>query len=553
MTRQSTSTGIISRRTFLARAAGGAAAGLSCGGAACAGKLAPSTRRTPEPGTASMTHPNLVFLFTDEQRFDTLAAYGNARIEMPNLNRLARTSTVVERAYVTQPVCTPSRASLLTGLTPHTSGCTENNVPLPADIPTLAERLASGDYATGYFGKWHLGDEIFAQHGFAQWRSIEDGYHRYYSPGRDQAARSTYHQWLVAQGLSPKDGKRFSRNEAARLPEKFGKPAYLAQEASRFIRDHRGGPFCLFVNFLEPHMPFFGPRDDQYGPDDVTLPPNFNHPPTADQPLKARLFARAYRERGHGPYPLKTEGDWRTLISNYWGLCSLVDTHVGTILAALDEADLSDRTIVVYTSDHGDMMGSHRLLAKCVMFEEAVRVPLLVRLPGQREGRRLAGPLSQIDLVPTLLDLMGQPVPARLEGVSRRALLEGRSRVGRQTVAPPDDVFIEWNGPDSGVAADAIRRVELPDSVVGEVTPKEAAEAVTDPVRSIVTADGWKFNCSPRGDHELYDLNRDPIEVQNLAFLTEMQPTMAALLGRLRAWQQRTGDKVNLPDPPYTR
>jgi len=550
MTRRSTGSSHINRRTFLARATGGAtAAGLSCVGAGCGSAKKPSSsaRHGPKPTTTSMTHPNLVFLFTDEQRFDTLAAYGNTRIKMPNLDRLARQSTVFDRAYVTQPVCTPSRASILTGLTPHACGCTQNNIPLPAAVPTLAEMLASGDYATGYFGKWHLGDEIFAQHGFTEWRSIEDGYHKYYSPGRDQAARSTYHRWLVGQAHRPKNGKRFTRSEATRLPEPFGKPAYLAGEASRFIRKHAKEPFCLFVNFLEPHMPFFGPRDDQYGPDDVTLPANFDHPPTDEQPLKTRLFARAYRERGHGPYRLKTEGDWRTLISNYWGLCSLVDTHVGTILGALDEAGLSDRTIIVYTSDHGDMMGSHRLLAKCVMFEEAVRVPLLVHLPGQRDGRRVASPVSQIDLVPTLLDLMGQPVPDRLQGVGRRALVEGRAD------GPTDDVFIEWNGPNSGVAAAVIRRVELPGSVTGKVGAKAAAEAVTDPVRSIVTADGWKFNCSPRGDHELYDLNRDPIEAENLAFLPEMQPMMAQLLGRLRAWQQRTGDEVNLPDPPYRR
>ncbi len=185
-----------------------------------------------------MATPNVLFIFTDEQRADTLSAYGNSQIEMPNLNRLAEQSVVFENTYVTQPVCTPSRSSILTGLYPHTNGCTENNILLSLDIPCLPEMLTSGEYATAYHGKWHLGDEIFAQHGFDEWRSIEDAYIQFYSPDRDRDARSTYHHFLIENGFSPSDGRMFSRSRAARLPERFGKPAYLAGEASRFIRQN---------------------------------------------------------------------------------------------------------------------------------------------------------------------------------------------------------------------------------------------------------------------------------------------------------------------------
>jgi arylsulfatase A-like enzyme len=219
--------------------------------------------------------PNLLFVFTDEQRYDTMAAYGNTKTEMPNLNRLASQSVVFERAYVTQPVCTPSRATIMTGLYPHTNGCTENNIPLSADIPCFPEMLRSGAYATAYHGKWHLGDEIFCQHGFDEFRSIEDNYIRYYGEGRDPEARSTYHHWLVENGFTPSRGTIFGRGETARFPEAYGKPAYLAREASRYIREHQDEPFVLYVNFLEPHMPFFGPRDDQYDPAEVSLPENF--------------------------------------------------------------------------------------------------------------------------------------------------------------------------------------------------------------------------------------------------------------------------------------
>jgi arylsulfatase A-like enzyme len=486
-----------------------------------------------------MRPPNLLFIFTDEQRYDTMSAYGNRRIEMPNLDRLASESVLFERAYVTQPVCTPSRSTIMTGLYPHTSGCIENNVPLPGDIPCLPEMIAPRAYATAYHGKWHLGDEIFCQHGFQEWRSIEDGYAPYYSAGRDRDARSTYHQWLIEHGFEPQGGETFSRGEAARLPEEFGKPAYLAQEASRYIREHQRDPFVLYVNFLEPHMPFFGPRDDQYDPAEVALPPNFEARPGQGQPLKTRLFERYYLERGHSGLPLRTEADWRRMIANYWGLNSLVDTHVGTILDTLADCGLDEDTIVVYTSDHGDMMGSHHLLAKCVAFEEAVRVPLLVRLPGQRRAARVEAPVSQVDLVPTLLDLMGQPVPEGLEGKSLRPQIEDGAE------GAPGDVFIEWNGHNNGMG-DVIGRVSIPAPLEEMATTDQIIAAITDPVRTVITTDGWKFNCSPRGEHELYNLADDPFETENLAGPAHAS-RMRALAERIRGWQARTGDAVELP------
>jgi len=488
-----------------------------------------------------MARTNLLFLFTDEQRADTMAAYGNERIQTPNLNRLARESTVFGNAYVTQPVCTPSRSTIMTGLYPHTSGCVENNVPLPDDVPCLPEMLPEGEYATGYFGKWHLGDEIFAQHGFEEWISIEDMYIPHYSEGRDRDARSSYHHYLVENGFEPESGTVFGRGQAARLPERYSKPAFLAQETSRFIRENRDRPWVAYVNFLEPHMPFFGPRDDQHDPSEVRLPDNFEAVPTEEQPLLTRLLQRTYPIWGHSGLPLKTETDWRRMIANYWGLCSLVDTYVGRILATLEDCGLDENTVVVYTSDHGDMMGSHQLLAKCVMFEEAVRVPLLLRLPGQTTGRRVPHPVSQVDLVATLLDLMGHTSPDHLQGASLRRAIE-------EDAAPPqEDVFIEWNGRNASGLGHVLREDELPGPLAEIATMEEAEEAATDPVRTIVTADGWKLNWSRRGDHELYNLAEDPGERRNLAAESEMRPLMRRLADRIRAWQQEAGDETALP------
>lgn len=486
-----------------------------------------------------MTPPNLLFIFTDEQRFDTMATYGNTRIQTPNLNRLALQSTVFEQAYVTQTVCTPSRSSILTGLYPHSNGCTQNNLALPATVPCLPEMLAPG-YATGYVGKWHLGDEIFAQHGVHEWTSIDDEYLRYYSPGRDRSARSSYHHFLIENGFTPSHGDVFGREQAARLPEQFSKPAFVAREASRFLRAHAREPFCLYVNFFEPHMPYFGPRDGQYDPAALPLPANFDSLPAADQPLKARVYQQGYYLRGHSGLPLRSEADWRRMIANYWGLCSLVDTHAGTILDTLDACGLAENTIVVYTSDHGDMMGSHRLLAKCVAFEEAARVPLLVRLPGQTSQRRVSGPVSQVDLVPTLLDLMNQTAPSHLQGASLRPLL-----ANGDGAAATNDVVIEWNGPNNGFG-DVLNSVTIPDWMAGLAPQAEIISAITDPVRTIITPDGWKLNCSPRGEHELYNLHADPLETTNLARRPRQRARMQRLLERLQAWQARTADEVAL-------
>jgi len=180
------------------------------------------------------------------------------------------------------------------------------------------------------------------------------------------------------------------------------------------------------------------------------------------------------------------------------------------------------------------MMGAHRLLAKCVMFEEAIRVPLMVRLPGQRVAHRIARSVSQIDIVPTLLDLLDAPVPDRLPGKSLRPCLEAGEE------PPPEPVFIEWNGTDAGLPAEGV----LPDWVrPGEAHRARASFA--DPVRTVVTPDGWKFNCSPLGEHELYHLARDPYETRNV--FGEERSRARALRETLARRQKRTGDTVPLP------
>jgi arylsulfatase len=484
---------------------------------------APAMLRSVTAAGAGRRKPNLLFLWTDEQRADTMAVYGNRRIHAPNLNRLANQSTVFRNAYVTQAVCTPNRAAVMTGLWPHTCGCTTNNIPLPADVPCINELLDDADYRTAYMGKWHLGDEIFAQHGFEEWVGMEDGYRGHYGPGRDRDARSAYHHWLVERGYNPGSKGTFSRGFAAGLPIEHCKPKFLEEQACDFLRRNRNEPFMLNVNFLEPHMPFTGPLNEEHSLEEVELPSNFDDPLDRNEPLRYRLLQAAYRKQ----YP--SEQAVRSLIRKYWGLVTQVDRSVGVILDTLERVGLADNTIVVYTSDHGDMMGSHHLVAKTVMYEESTRVPWLIRAPGQRRQQVIENPVSQIDLVPTLLDLMGSEAGEDLPGKSLvPSICDDKPN--------DEDVFIEWN---PGCGFKAPKQVDF-------ATREEIKRVEQESTRSVVSADGWKLCLSDLDKCQLFNLRADPHETTNLFDSGLHDDVIARLTRKIHAWQERVEDRVEV-------
>ena len=476
--------------------------------------------------------PNLLFLIVDEQRYDTLAAYGNDRIQMPSLNQLATESLVFERAYCCQPVCGPSRSAILTGTWPHWNGQSENSRRMRDDVPSLPALISHGNYAKAYLGR--IGH-------------LKNG--RGPVPGLDDVDVFESFSWppieyLREYGSTPAISDL--RVNRMLLPEKLSGPKYLAERAERFLDTVEGRPFALFCSFYEPHEPYYGPLNDLHAPEDVLLPDNFNALLQPNQPLKAHLEQRWFYQYGDTstPRPLRSEQDWRVVIARYWGLCTLVDRYVGRILQSLRDRGLYDNTLIVFTSDHGTMMGSHRMNIKNMAFEESVRVPLLVRLPRQKQSRQIASPVSQIDLVPTLLDFLGQDVPGQVQGKSLRPLIEG---TGGDGVA--GDVFYEWNGINALVHKDVLRD-PLPGYIAEIATREQALASLADPVRSIVTDNGWKLNYSPLGEHELYDLNRDPGETHNLAGEPDYWPQMTELGLRIKRWQRATNDPVKLPDLP---
>ena len=483
-------------------------------------------------GASSRKKPNLLFLWTDQQRPWTMAAYGNQRIHTPNLNKLSGESFVFERTYVTQPVCTPSRSSVLTGLWPHTSGLVTNNIPLPEEIPGFPELIRDSDYRTAYMGKWHLGDEIFAQHGFQEWKSSEE-YQRYFRPHRPKDRKSDYWSFLKNLGYEPDETNGyFSRGFASKLPIEHCKPKFLEISACDFLRRCKNDPFILYVNFLEPHTPYHGPLNEEHPEADIQLPGNYSNVPGEEDPLRYRLIARQIREKGYSNHDLKTEEGWLGLIRKYWGLVSQVDRSVGAILNTLEELGLAEDTIVVFTSDHGDMMGAHGLYAKTVMYEESARVPLLMRVPwlGKAE-QRISQPVSHIDLVPTLLELFGKDLQQfDLPGKSWCPMLQG-------DMSHKDPVYIEWNPSQD--------RSETTATMEG-FSPEQVAEALSASIRTVVTPDGWKLCLSDKDKNQLFNLKSDPGETSNLYSSPGSKEVIAHLENLIREWQEKVKDTCKL-------
>ncbi|MCK4747772.1 MAG: sulfatase-like hydrolase/transferase, partial [Bacteroidales bacterium] len=420
------------------------------------------------------------------------------------------------------------RASVMTGLYPHTHGSVSNNIPLAGTVKTLPEIIGDPDYHSAYMGKWHLGNEIFPQRGFATWVSIEDNYIRYYGKDRDREARSDYHHWLVEKGYEPNDQNRFSRSYAARLPFEHCKPKFLEEKAMAFLEKAGDDPFILYINFLEPHMPFFGPLDSLYSPDEVIMPENLNHMPGKDEPLTYQK-----KVRGDAKKYGNTEQEYRELRAKYWGLVTQVDISVGAILDKLDEMGLAENTIVVYTSDHGEMMGAHQMMAKGVMYEESVRIPFLLKDPRQDQSHRVIKErVSQIDIVPTVLDLMAIEIPENLQGKSLVPAL-------RKEKFPAEDIFIEWNSrEDYNTSADGITILANEDTEKSESSPS---------MRTVISKEGWKLALSNRDKSQLFNLNDDPLETTNLYYMEEHQQLIEELTRKIQEWQKLTNDSLRLP------
>lgn len=410
--------------------------------------------------------PNLLVILADQWRAQTLTAAGDTDLLAPNLHRLAGEGLHFRRAYASYPLCTPSRSSLITGRFPHASRTVRNSVQLPLEEPSLAAQLKSAGYATGYIGKWHLDGD--ARPGFVP-------------PG---PRRRGFDYWAAFnRGHSYTDSTYFRDTPEPIRPGGF-EPDYQTSLAVDFIRANRARPFFLFLSWGPPHTP-------------RTPPPRF-----------ARLYdPRRFHLREN--VPADYAGQARRGHAGYYGLCSALDENVGRLLRTVDEEGIVQDTIVVFTSDHGDLLGSHGLEYKNEPFEESARVPFLLRFPRRLKGGATNDLLvSNVDFAPTLLSFCGAAIPAPVQGRDLSGLiLSGRGE-------RPESVYAEGKMGGEGEWRMIVRGL-----------------------------DKMVINRSMEVTH-LFNLGQDPYEKENLAREPGERRKRDELLALLRAWAFRTGDRI---------
>ena len=463
---------------------------------------------------------NILLLVTDQQRTDTLGCYGNAVVNTPALDGLAAAGTRFDRAFTPTAVCTPARASLVTGVWPSRHKLLANferNVgyieELADTFPSFAFALRDAGYRVGHVGKWHVGRELGpASFGF-------DGTH---FPGwSNPVQHPEYVAWLAEHGYPPyriTDEVRgtFPNGQPGNLlaaileqPAEATFEAFLADRAiarltedAATFHDH-GQPFYLAVDWFGPHLPYCIPRDhfERYDPDAVRLPSSIAET-FADKP---RVQAQYSAHWAFDSLPLD---EWRRLTAAYWGYATLIDEQVGRVLAAARALGLWDTSAVVFTADHGEFTGAHRLHDKGpAMYDDIYRIPLIARVPGAPAGRAEDRFTSFLDVTPTILDLAGLPVPESMDGRSLLPLICGDERTPWR-----EEIFAEFHG-----------------------------HHFPYPQRMIRTR-RYKLVVNPADINELYDLEADPDELQNRYEHAELRGVRHELMTRLYVELRERGD-----------
>lgn len=378
----------LSRRDFLASTAGSLLAPAAFG---LAGEKAGARRR------------NALFIFSDQQRKFALGCMGNPNVRTPNLDRLAVAGTLFQNCYSANPVCGPYRCSLFTGRYASATGCWGNGVRLPADGANLPELLERRGVHTSWVGKWHIGgrgngpipQEV--RGGFTDFIGYQcyNGFYKdvcfYDEAGREH--RFERHRTDVTTDLAI---ERLKRAAAA------------------------GKPFAMFVSYQAPHYPEQPSPEFEWLYAGKPMPKRPNYKPV--DPYTATIDPPSPKPRENDPDYRRYGANMDEYMRLYNAMCTQIDAGVGRILKALAELGLAEDTLVMYSSDHGDMQGSHGLKNKCLPHEESAGIPFIVRTPGGPRGRSCAVPVSSVDVYPTVLDWLGLD-PRQQAGLQGRSLL----------------------------------------------------------------------------------------------------------------------------------
>ena len=442
--------------------------------------------------------PNILWICTDQHRFDTLGCYGNEFVDTPNLDKLAEQSVLFETAFSQSPVCTPSRSSFLTGRYPRTTRCRQNGQSIPEDEVFVTKLLHDNGYVCGLSGKLHTSVcHPSACHGTE--RRIDDGYDQFFWSHDPNTKWPTndYHQWLRNKGLT-RDVQPFEDSKFVQvLPsEEHSQTTYCFERAMTFIRRcaEEDMPWAFSLNCFDPHHAFDPPREDleRYRDrlNDIPLP-NYVDGELDDKPVWQKIdHGGSYGGNGQFAYDKMNDTDHRWLTAAYWAMVDVIDRQIGRLFDMLDELGQRDNTYIIFTSDHGEMLGDHGIYLKGPFFYEcAVRIPLLISGPGLRnDGSRSNALVELVDLAPTILEWAGLDRHPAMQGQTLQPLLTGKTDLDHHR----DDVYSEYYN-----------------SMPGHKDPQAHATMVRTDRHKLVAAHGT-------GGGELYDLEADPNETRNL-------------------------------------
>lgn len=404
---------------------------------------------------------NIVFIMTDTTSTDMLGCYGNNKMLTPNIDKLAEEGLIFNNAYTCQPVCGPARSALFTGLYPHSNGMIANSQALGKNIKTIGERL--GDIKCGYIGKWHLdGTDYFGD------GKCPDGYESDY----------WYDMRCYLEELSIEDRVRSRKpNTSFEISEDFTYAHRCSDRAINFIDNNKGEDYLLVVSYDEPHGPFLCPEPyaSMYNEYDLPIKPNF-YDDLKDKPLYQRLWAGDNLNKK--PEDIDTYFDFRLMM----GCNSFVDYEIGRVLKKIEE--IIPDALIIFTSDHGDMLGSHKLISKnATVYDEAAKIPFIIK--GGDKGS-VDFPTSHIDVCPTILNYFGLDIHGSLQGKSILPQITNKNHKIR------DYAFIEFT------------RYEVDHDGFGGLQP----------MRGIVN-ENFKLSINLFDKDEFYDLTLDPYEIKN--------------------------------------
>lgn len=436
-------------------------------------------------GQAAALKPNVLMIIADQWRAQAFGFAGDPNVKTPVLDRFERQSVNFVQAVSGVPVCSPTRASLLTGQRPQTHGVFINDVPLARDAVTLPKVLKAAGYDTGCIGKWHI-----------------DG-HGSRSAFIPRERRQGFDYWKVLECTHAYNHSEYYADG----PEKLKWEGYDAiaqtRDAGRYLRERAtsGRPFLLWLAWGPPHNPY------------------------ETAPAKYRAMYSPERIQVHPNVPEPARATARQELAGYYAHCTALDDCLGELLQTLDETGLATNTIVVFTSDHGDMLWSQNQQRKQRPWEESARVPMLIRAPAALgiEARRLSATINTEDVMPTLLSLCGVALPASVEGLDFAGAMRG--------------------GPDPSGGATVLRCV----SPFGEFTRARGGREF----RALRTA-AHTYARDLRGPWLLYDNVADPYQRTNLVGRPEQVSLQAELEARLRTKLTAQRDEFR-PGPEYVR